>query len=102
MSGRIPADDWKNIVENVPIVSVDLLVRYEDGLLLGKRINKPAKGCWFMPGGRVEKAEPRSEAVKRIGKKELGLDVKITESLGTFEHFYQDSDVSGVETQFFV
>ncbi|MFC7176984.1 hypothetical protein [Halosegnis marinus] len=38
----IAPDDWQTVVANVPIVSVDLLVRYEDGLLFGKRTNKPA------------------------------------------------------------
>lgn len=81
MSKWISDDDWATIVANVPIVSVDLLVQYDDGLVLGRRTNEPAKGFWFMPGGRVQKGETRSEAVYRIGKEELGVDLKFVESL---------------------
>lgn len=102
MSKDISADDWETIVANVPIVSVDLLVKYKGGLLLGKRTNEPAKGHWFIPGGRVQKGETRSEAIKRIGNEELGLDVEIVESLGAFEHFYQSSDVDSVDTKHYL
>jgi colanic acid biosynthesis protein WcaH len=40
----IPEDDWRTIVANVPIVSVDLLIRTDEGLLFGRRTNEPAKG----------------------------------------------------------
>lgn len=89
----IPADDWQAIVEHTPIVSVDLLILQQDGILLGKRKNKPAKGFWFVPGGRVHKGETRHEAVHRIAKEELGIEVEIIESLGAYEHLYQTSDV---------
>lgn len=102
MSEWIPDDDWATIVANVPIVSVDLLVRYDSGLLLGKRTNEPAKGYWFMPGGRVQKGETRLEAVHRIGNKELGLEVEIVESLGAFEHLYDAADVEGVDMKHYI
>lgn len=102
MSEWIPDDDWATIVANVPIVSVDLLVRYDGDLILGKRTNEPAKGYWFMPGGRVQKGETRSEAVHRIGNKELGLEVEIVESLGAFEHLYDAADVKGVDMKHYI
>lgn len=102
MSEWIPAGDWETIVANVPIVSVDLLVRYDGGLLLGERTNEPAKGRWFTPGGRVQKGETRPKAVHRIGGEELGLDVEIVESLGAFEHFYETSDIGGVDTKHYL
>jgi colanic acid biosynthesis protein WcaH len=89
----IPADDWQTIVANVPIVSVDLFVRYDGGLLFGKRANEPAKGWWFPPGGRVHKGETRMDAVHRVADKELGLTVELVESLGAFEHIYDTADV---------
>lgn len=98
----ISEENWKVIVANVPIVSVDLLVRYEGGLLFGKRTNEPAKGYWFVPGGRVAKCETRTEAVQRIAKEELGLSVEIVESLGAFEHMYDTSDVNGVDTKHYL
>jgi colanic acid biosynthesis protein WcaH len=100
--GWISDDDWSTVVANVPIVSVDLLVRHEGGLIFGKRINKPAKGYWFLPGGRVQKCETRREAVHRIAEAEIGLSVEIVESLGAFEHIYDTSDVNGVETKHYL
>jgi colanic acid biosynthesis protein WcaH len=92
----IPAADWQTIVANVPIVSVDLLIRTDDGLLFGKRTNEPAKGYWFPPGGRVRKGETREEAVHRVAREECGLEVDIVESLGAFEHLYETAEASGV------
>ena len=98
----IPEDDWELIVANVPIVSVDLLIRHQGGLLLGKRINEPAKGYWFVPGGRLHKCETRREAVHRVAKKELGVSVEIVESVGAFEHIYHTSDADGVDTKHYL
>lgn len=93
----IPDDEWRTIVANVPIVSVDLLIRTDDGVLFGKRTNEPAKGHWFPPGGRVHKGETREDAVHRVAREECGLDVEIAESLGAFEHLYETADVAGVD-----
>ena len=98
----IPADDWQTIVANVPIVSVDLVIRRDGGVLLGKRTNEPAKEYWFVPGGRVLKGETRREAVNRVAEAELGIDVEIVESLGAFEHVYDTSDVNGVDTKHYL
>lgn len=91
----IPDDVWADIVEHVPIPSVDLLVNCDDGILLAKRQNEPAKGEWFVPGGRIQKGESLTEAVHRVAEAELGVEVVIDEKLGTFDHFYEKSDVPG-------
>lgn len=41
--GWIPADEWRTIVANVPVVSVDLPIRTDEGLLFGTRTNEPAE-----------------------------------------------------------
>jgi len=91
----IPEEEWATIVRNVPIVSVDLLVRTPDGVLLTERTNRPAKGEWFVPGGRVHKGERLVEAVGRVAREELGVEVEIEERLGAYEHLYDDADVDG-------
>lgn len=98
----IPDDDWRTIVANVPLVAVDLLVRHDGGLVFGERQNEPAKGWWFLPGGRVQKGETRVEAVHRIAREEVGLSVELVESLGAFEHLYDTSDVAGVDTKHYL
>lgn len=93
MSEWIPDDEWETIVRNVPIVSVDLVVECPDGIVLGKRKNEPAKGEWFVPGGRVRKGASLEETVHRVAKDELNTTVEIREPLGVFEHLYDESDV---------
>ena len=100
--GWIPDGDWRTIVASVPIVSVDLVIRRDGGVLLGRRTNEPAKGYWFVPGGRVRKGETRREAVRRVASEELGIDVEIVESLGAFEHQYETADVAGVDSKHYL
>jgi len=101
-SSRIPDAEWEVVVANVPVVSVDLVVKHDGGLLLGRRENEPAKGEWFVPGGTVLKNEQLTEAVQRVATTELGCDVRIRDELGAFEHFYDTSDVEGVESKHYV
>jgi colanic acid biosynthesis protein WcaH len=99
---RIPPEEWQTIVANVPLVSVDLVIEHDGGVLLGKRENEPVKGEWFLPGGRVHKNERRIEAVHRVSEAELGADIAIDEQLGTFEHFYETSDVPDVDSKHYL
>lgn len=98
----IPVDVWHTIVQHVPIVSVDLVVRQDDGIVLGKRTNPPAKDEWFVPGGRVYKHERFSDAVCRVARTELGVDVSIRDRLGTYEHFYDQSEMPSVGGKHYV
>lgn len=95
----IPRDEYATIAEHVPIVSVDLLVRNDGGIVLGKRTNEPAKGEWFVPGGSVLKGETREEAVHRVAREELGCDVVIDQCFGVYDHFYDAAASEGVESK---
>jgi len=98
----VPAEDWKVIVSNVPLVSVDLIIKHNGGVLMGLRENEPAKGEWFVPGGTVLKNESLTKAVQRIARAEIGCEVQILEGLGSFEHFYETSEIEDVETKHYV
>ena len=98
----VSADEWEIIVDNVPIISVDLIVKYENGVLLGLRENEPAKGEWFVPGGAVLKNEQLTDAVHRVAEMELGCDVTIQKQLGVFEHFYETSEIDGVDSKHYI
>ena len=85
--------EFLKVIELAPLFSIDLIVLNEySEVLVGKRTNPPAKGWWFVPGGRVCKGEALSEAFSRISLMELGLDLKMDncQLLGVFEHFYDD------------
>lgn len=84
---------FSTVIENTPLVSIDLIVADEnDRVLLGHRTNQPAKGYWFVPGGRIYKNETISEAFSRISTQELGtqLDIEQAQLLGPFTHLYDD------------
>ena len=82
------------LIRALPLVSVDLvLVRDGREVLLGLRNNRPAQGCWFVPGGAIRKNEPRAAALQRVAARELQIaDVLALrpQLLGVFEHFYPD------------
>jgi colanic acid biosynthesis protein WcaH len=91
--GYIQSEDWETVVRSVPIVSVDLVVLTDDGVVLTKRTNEPAKDEWFVPGGRVRKGERIRDAVHRVADEELGVDVTIEQSLDAYEHLYETSEL---------
>lgn len=89
-------DKFKTLVDIAPLISIDFIIKNkENKILLGKRVNKPAKGYYFTLGGRVFKNETLNEAKKRVLKDELGLNIQgyNPRFIGVFEHFYKDSFV---------
>lgn len=94
MSVLLPAPLFRNMVENMPLVSLDLVVRNAAGeVLLGQRLNRPAQGFWFVPGGRVRKDERLPEAFARLTREELGVELALSAAcfLGPYEHHYPDN-----------
>ena len=91
----------KTVINSTPLISIDLLVRRDNKILLGKRINKPAQGYLFSIGGRVYKNESIQQATARIAKDELNISLKLTPSfIGVFEHFYDDGIYKDVSTHY--
>jgi colanic acid biosynthesis protein WcaH len=92
---------FKTVISSTPLISIDLLVKKDNKILLGKRINKPAQGYFFSIGGRVYKNETIDNAMIRIAKNELNIELKLTPRfIGVFEHFYDDSIYQGVSTHY--
>tara|TARA_B100000579_G_C22840310_1_gene861066 strand:- start:719 stop:1210 length:492 start_codon:yes stop_codon:yes gene_type:complete len=88
--------DFSQVVQNTPLVSIDLCILKGRELLLGERVNPPAKNFFFVPGGRILKSELIKNAFNRILKNELGLSLKnnhndCIKNLGCYEHFYNDN-----------
>jgi len=96
----VDSEIFECIVKNTSLISIDFVVKKKDKILLGKRINNPAKGYWFTIGGRIYKNEKISEAQKRILKNELDYEGKFEPAfIGVFEHFY-DTGFNGVPTHY--
>jgi len=85
---------FREVIKNTPLVSIDLIVKNNDSkILLGKRVNEPAKDFWFVPGGRIFKAESLDDAFSRICQSELGVLLRreISYFYGIYEHFYTNN-----------
>ena len=92
---------FKTVLDSTPLISIDILLKKDNKILLGKRINKPAQGYFFSTGGRVNKKETIDSAMARIAKNELNIELKYTPRfIGVFEHFYDDSIYENVSTHY--
>jgi len=92
---------FKIVVDSAPLVSIDILLKRNNKVLLGKRVNKPAQGYFFSMGGRINKNETIDSAMNRIAKDELNIELKtIPKFIGVFEHFYDDSIYENISTHY--
>jgi colanic acid biosynthesis protein WcaH len=98
-SGLLPMAQFQQAVAALPLVSVDWVLTNPAGeLLVGQRLNAPARGAWFTPGGRIRKGEPLAAALRRVAAEELGLAeeraatlARRGELMGAWDHFYPDA-----------
>lgn len=91
---RLSESLFQTVINATPLVSIDLVIRNSsDEILLGFRTNRPAKGYWFVPGGRVQKNESLDNAFLRLTETELGVSIArdTAEFMGVYEHLYEDS-----------
>jgi len=82
--------DFLNVLKMVPTVVVEVIVKDENGILLGKRNTEPFKGLWHFTGGFIQYNEKITDAVKRVAKRETGADVEIVKLLGVYEYINDD------------
>ena len=108
-SGLLPLAQFQQAVAALPLVSVDWVLTNPAGeLLVGQRLNAPARGTWFTPGGRIRKSEPLAAALRRVAAEELGLADELAgalaqrgEPMGAWDHFFSDAAFSAnVPTQY--
>jgi colanic acid biosynthesis protein WcaH len=60
-------EEFIEVIDRTPLVSIDLVIRDDRGrILLGRRVNEPAAGKWFVPGGRIHKENNVDAAEKNI------------------------------------
>ena len=98
----IPEQDYKKIVEQIPIVCIDAVIMNQKGqYLLIRRKNEPLLGEYWVPGGRLLKNESLHDAVLRKVSQELGIESRIIMPLGVYEDFFDKSPLnpaSGLHT----
>ena len=92
---------FKTVIDLTPLISIDFLIKKDNKILLGRRVNKPAQGYFFSIGGRINKNESINNAMARVALNELNIDLKSTpEFIGVYEHFYGDSMYEDVSTHY--
>lgn len=90
-------DKYIQAIELTQVVSVDLIIEDEEGhILVGRRTNQPAQGSLFVPGGRVFKMEKWQNAVPRLSKWELGIELKDWEFVGVNDHIYETNFLEAI------
>lgn len=69
----IEQKEYNRFLEIMPIVCVDVAILHDDLVLLVKRDREPAKGQWWLPGGRLYKNEMPEACALRKAQEETGL-----------------------------
>ena len=75
MTKKIPQNVYNILRKNAPFCNIDIIIKKDNQFLLGKRIIKPYKNTWSLPGGRVRRGERITTAITRIAKEECSCKV---------------------------
>lgn len=79
-------DEFASIYGKVPRLTVEIITLSKAGIYLTKRSIEPCKGQWHLPGGTVAFGESLFDAVNRIAKRELGIEVNKADHVGVIEY----------------
>ncbi|QQG44259.1 MAG: NUDIX domain-containing protein [Candidatus Roizmanbacteria bacterium] len=79
-------EEFKSIYSKVPRLAVEVIIKTPEGIVLTLRSIEPYKGTWHIPGGTVYYKETINEAIERVAKEELGVEVNIDRLLGYIEY----------------
>ena len=94
MTRLVSDDDFTQVVRLAPLVSIDLIIRDPNqDVLVALRTNEPAKGFYFVPGGRIRKDETIQAAFVRVLQAETGCRMSFDHAQfrGVFQHFYSNN-----------
>lgn len=94
----IPEEQYKYILENIAIPCVDIVTYSKGKVLLIKRTTEPAKGLWWVQGGRIKKGETVEQAALRKLKEETGLTGDIERKVGFYETIFDKGPFSDLKT----
>jgi colanic acid biosynthesis protein WcaH len=90
MNKFIPEKLYHQILTNLPIACVDIAIVAQGSVLLVKRNDAPAKGQWWVPGGRVLKGEMMRDTAMRKAREEVGVECHVGPIIHTAETIFPD------------
>jgi 8-oxo-dGTP diphosphatase len=73
-----------------PLLAVDAIIIYQEGIVLINRDRPPYQGRYALPGGFVEVGESVEKAVCREAKEETGLELDLLKLVGVYSHPERD------------
>ena len=89
-SAFIPNSLYRKILRNVPIACVDIAIVADGAVLLVRRKDAPARGKWWVPGGRVLKGEMMHDTARRKAREEVGIECHVGPIIHTAETIFPD------------
>jgi|SRR3989344_521871 len=95
MTSLIPEDLYRQIREHVPIPCLDFVLFHKGKVLLTYRTQEPAKGQWWVQGGRIFKHETFAQALQRLAKREIGSEIKVIKQIGAYEFHSEQANFGG-------
>ena len=94
---RISEALYRKLYAEMPIFCADVVAEDAQGrFIVVRRKNEPARGKWWLPGGRVLKDERVAHAAVRKLKEETGIKGKFECVIGFFEFFSRKGFFKGV------
>lgn len=79
---KLSLDQFSEIYSKIRRACVEIAIVQENGILLSLRNIEPAKDKWHLPGGTVFYGESIMDALHRIAKEEINVDIEIIRFLG--------------------
>lgn len=74
-SSRLSNEVYAQVLDSIVVCCVDCAIVNKNEIFLCKRIDRPAKGHWWVMGGRMEPGLTPSEMAKKILLREVGYAV---------------------------
>lgn len=78
--------EYWQIYKRVPRLTVEVILKSSEGIFLTLRAIEPFKNVWHIPGGTVRFKEGIAEAVNRVARDEVGVEVLSQNFLGFIEY----------------
>ncbi len=79
-------EEFKAIYSKVPRLTVEVILKAKGGVALSLRKEFSWEGYWHIPGGTVYYKEPIEDALHRVAREELGIEINIIKLLGYIEY----------------